>query len=180
MFLRPLSQLESQAVSWLWPGRLALGKLAMLDGDPGLGKSLLTLDLCARLSSGRPMPDGSPGSDKKQGGRSLYRGGSIRPGGGGAALRLAAPGPAPAHDERVRSGTVVGAAAREVPALHAPGRLLRELTTEAQRHREESREKSTRGEDPAVTRLPCHPTSSLSSSLCLCASVVSPSPGILS
>jgi hypothetical protein len=61
MFLRPLSELESSDVSWLWPGRLALGKLALLDGDPGLGKSLLALDLCARLSTGRPMPDGSPG-----------------------------------------------------------------------------------------------------------------------
>src|SRR5262249_172381 len=44
--------------AWLWPGRLALGKLAMLDGDPGMGKSLLALDLCARLSTGRPLPDG--------------------------------------------------------------------------------------------------------------------------
>jgi hypothetical protein len=33
--------------------------LAILDGDPGLGKSLVTLDLCARLSTGRPFPDGS-------------------------------------------------------------------------------------------------------------------------
>jgi hypothetical protein len=32
-----------------------------LDGDPGLGKSLLTLDLAARVTTGRPMPDGSPG-----------------------------------------------------------------------------------------------------------------------
>jgi hypothetical protein len=40
--------------------RLGLGKLAILDGDPGLGKSLITLDLCARLSTGRPFPDGSP------------------------------------------------------------------------------------------------------------------------
>jgi hypothetical protein len=63
MFLRPLSELRSSEVSWLWPGRLALGKLAMLDGDPGLGKSLLALDLCARLSTGRPMPDGSPGPE---------------------------------------------------------------------------------------------------------------------
>src|SRR5207249_502452 len=38
----------------------ALGKLAMLDGDPGLGKSLVALDLCARLSTGRPLPDGTP------------------------------------------------------------------------------------------------------------------------
>jgi hypothetical protein len=31
----------------------------MLEGDPGLGKSLVALDLCARLSIGREMPDGS-------------------------------------------------------------------------------------------------------------------------
>jgi hypothetical protein len=48
-------------VTWFWPGRLALGKLAILEGDPGLGKSLFALDLCARLSTGRPLPDGSIG-----------------------------------------------------------------------------------------------------------------------
>src|SRR5437762_11065570 len=61
MDLCPISQLTPRPVTWLWPGRLALGKLAMLDGDPGLGKSLLALDLCARLSTGRPFPDGSSG-----------------------------------------------------------------------------------------------------------------------
>ncbi len=54
--VRPLSKIRPRDVAWLWPGRLALGKLAILDGDPGLGKSLLTLDLCARLSTGRPFP----------------------------------------------------------------------------------------------------------------------------
>jgi hypothetical protein len=58
--LQPASQLEPQPIDWFWPGRLAFGKLAIFDGDPGLGKSLLTLDLCARLSTGRPFPDGSP------------------------------------------------------------------------------------------------------------------------
>ena len=57
----PISRVVQRPLSWLWPGRLALGKLALLDGDPGLGKSLVTLDLCARLSTGRPFPDGSPG-----------------------------------------------------------------------------------------------------------------------
>src|SRR3954468_6184115 len=61
MHLRPISELTPRPFAWLWEGRLALGKLAMLDGDPGLGKSLLALDLCARLSTGRPFPDGSPG-----------------------------------------------------------------------------------------------------------------------
>jgi hypothetical protein len=58
---QPISQCVTQPVQWLWPGRLALGKLAMLDGDPDLGKSLLTLDLCARLTRGLPFPDGAQG-----------------------------------------------------------------------------------------------------------------------
>src|SRR5271165_4498113 len=61
MRIRRISEVVPQPCSWLWPGRLAFGKLAIVDGDPGLGKSLLTLDLCARVSTGRPMPDGSAG-----------------------------------------------------------------------------------------------------------------------
>jgi AAA domain len=59
MPIQPISQLTTRTITWLWPGRLALGKLAILEGDPGLGKSLVTLDLCARLSTGRAFPDGS-------------------------------------------------------------------------------------------------------------------------
>jgi hypothetical protein len=55
----PYGQIASRGMDWLWPGRLALGKLAILEGDPGLGKSYLALDLCARLSTGQPWPDGS-------------------------------------------------------------------------------------------------------------------------
>ncbi len=52
-----MSDVAPEAVSWLWPGRFPLGKLALLVGDPGLGKSFLTLDLAARLSRGTPWPD---------------------------------------------------------------------------------------------------------------------------
>ncbi len=55
-----LGRVQASQVRWLWPGRVPLGKLTILDGDPGLGKSALTLDLAARLSAGRPMPDGLP------------------------------------------------------------------------------------------------------------------------
>jgi hypothetical protein len=58
-----IGQIQSRSLDWLWPGRLALGKLAILDGDPGLGKSLVTLDLCARLSRGRPFPDNPTAPD---------------------------------------------------------------------------------------------------------------------
>ena len=50
----------AKPVEWLWPRYLARGKLALLDGDPEMGKSLVTLDLMARLSREAPLPDGSP------------------------------------------------------------------------------------------------------------------------
>ncbi|MBI3410365.1 MAG: AAA family ATPase [Planctomycetes bacterium] len=55
-----LSTVTPSAVSWLWPGRIPLGKLSILDGDPGLGKSVLSLDLAARVSQGIAMPCGAP------------------------------------------------------------------------------------------------------------------------
>jgi hypothetical protein len=55
-----LRDLAPRSLDWVWPGRLARGKLCLLDGDPGQGKSLLTLDLCARLTRGDPFPDGAP------------------------------------------------------------------------------------------------------------------------
>jgi hypothetical protein len=55
------NQVVAHSVSWLWPERIPLGKLVLMDGDPDLGKSLVALDLCARLSTGRPFPDGRPG-----------------------------------------------------------------------------------------------------------------------
>ena len=54
-----MSNVEEQAVRWLWPNRIALGKLNMLAGDPGLGKSFITCDLAARVSTGSPWPDGA-------------------------------------------------------------------------------------------------------------------------
>src|SRR6266700_2285011 len=56
-----LSQVETQEVHWLWDKHLPLGKITLLDGDPGMGKSLLAINLAARVSSGLPMPDGTPG-----------------------------------------------------------------------------------------------------------------------
>jgi hypothetical protein len=54
-----VSDVETERLAWLWRGWLALGKLSVLDGDPGLGKSATTLDIAARVSTGRPFPDGS-------------------------------------------------------------------------------------------------------------------------
>jgi hypothetical protein len=54
-----LADVQPERVRWLWPQRIPLGKVTILDGDPGLGKSALTLDLAARVSRGWAMPDGS-------------------------------------------------------------------------------------------------------------------------
>ena len=59
MELIPLSEYKPESIEWLWPGRLALGSLTMLDGDPGIGKSLITLDLCARVTR-LPFPPCPP------------------------------------------------------------------------------------------------------------------------
>jgi putative DNA primase/helicase len=45
-------------VEWLWSGRIALGKLSVIAGDPGLGKSLLAAFLAATVSTGREWPCG--------------------------------------------------------------------------------------------------------------------------
>ena len=46
-------------VQWLWEPYIALGTLCMLDGDPGIGKSLLMLQIAANISQGLPFPDQS-------------------------------------------------------------------------------------------------------------------------
>ncbi|MCI0484967.1 MAG: AAA family ATPase [candidate division NC10 bacterium] len=45
-------------LTFLWPGRFVQGNLNILVGDPGTGKSFLTLDMIARVSRGAPWPDG--------------------------------------------------------------------------------------------------------------------------
>jgi putative DNA primase/helicase len=61
--VRSVSELTPRHVEWLWPLRLARGKLALLEGDPGLGKSVVALDLVARPSTGRPWPDGGAAAE---------------------------------------------------------------------------------------------------------------------
>ena len=54
------SEVRPESVRWWWRGRLAMGKLTVLEGEPDLGKSSILIDLGARVSTGRPMPDGTP------------------------------------------------------------------------------------------------------------------------
>ena len=60
LHLVPLSQLAERSVSWLWRGWMPMGHLTILDGDPGMGKTLLTLDMCARVTTGKAFPGDIP------------------------------------------------------------------------------------------------------------------------
>jgi hypothetical protein len=62
MQVTQLGGVMKSAVSWLWKGWLPRGKLVVCDGDPDVGKSTMLLDLAARISTGRNMPDDSPGN----------------------------------------------------------------------------------------------------------------------
>jgi hypothetical protein len=50
-----LSEVEPERVTWLAPGVLPLGKVVLLEGDPGTSKSTLTLDIAARITRGQAI-----------------------------------------------------------------------------------------------------------------------------
>jgi hypothetical protein len=54
-----LADVEPRPVSWLWPERIPAGRITLLVGRPGEGKSFLTTDATARVTTGTPWPDGS-------------------------------------------------------------------------------------------------------------------------
>jgi len=59
--LRPiLTKLETvtpEKIDWLWGNRIPLGKLTLIVGDPGHGKSYLCLYLAAHVTTGKLWPD---------------------------------------------------------------------------------------------------------------------------
>jgi hypothetical protein len=59
LITRKLSDVAPEQVTWLWEGWLPRGKLSLLGGHPGDGKSTLTTALAATLSTGGAWPDGS-------------------------------------------------------------------------------------------------------------------------
>jgi RecA-family ATPase len=53
-----MSDVTAEKIEWLWQDRIPLGKLTVLDSDPGLGKSVITMDLAARVTNGASFPNG--------------------------------------------------------------------------------------------------------------------------
>lgn len=52
------ADIKAQAITWLWEGWLPAGKLTILAGSAGTGKTTLALALAAVLTSGARWPDG--------------------------------------------------------------------------------------------------------------------------
>ncbi len=55
-----LGDVQAEDVKWLWFPRIPLGKLTLLEGDPGLGKSYLAFAIAAGVAAGRGLPDSDP------------------------------------------------------------------------------------------------------------------------
>lgn len=53
------TSIKPTPIHWLWHGWLARGKLAMLAGQPGVGKTTIALALAACVTTGKPFPDGT-------------------------------------------------------------------------------------------------------------------------
>jgi putative DNA primase/helicase len=54
------SNLKPGPISWLWNGWLAAGKMHVLGGAPGTGKTTICMALAAVVTSGGRWPDGTP------------------------------------------------------------------------------------------------------------------------
>lgn len=52
-----LADVEELPLDWLWPPYMAYGHIILVDGDPGIGKSLFTLFLASRVTKGDPLLD---------------------------------------------------------------------------------------------------------------------------
>lgn len=52
------SSVEKSNIEWLWYPYIPCGKITILQGDPGGGKSTMIMDLIGRLTTGRKLLDG--------------------------------------------------------------------------------------------------------------------------
>lgn len=57
--MRKLSSYTARPVAWLWNQRIPLGKITVLGGDGGEGKSFVTMAIAAAVTTGATLPGGS-------------------------------------------------------------------------------------------------------------------------
>ena len=54
-----MSEIEAQEIKWLWYPFIPYGKLTIVQGDPGDGKTTMILNLAAQLTKGKCFEEGS-------------------------------------------------------------------------------------------------------------------------
>jgi hypothetical protein len=59
MVMIPLSHIAPEPVHWLWHPYIPYGKITMLEGDPGQGKTFLMLAIAAAVTRGESLPNQS-------------------------------------------------------------------------------------------------------------------------
>jgi len=57
-----MSDIQPEPVSWLWEPYIPLGKITIVQGDPGDGKTTLMLAIAAAVTNGEALPNGFPGT----------------------------------------------------------------------------------------------------------------------
>ncbi len=55
--LTRFEDIEERKLEWLWPGRIPIGKLTVIAGEPGLGKSLVTIAIASAITNQARWPD---------------------------------------------------------------------------------------------------------------------------
>lgn len=50
---------SAKKVEWLWYPYIPYGKITIVQGDPGEGKSTMMIQIAALITNGKLMPDGS-------------------------------------------------------------------------------------------------------------------------
>lgn len=53
----PLSDIDPKPIEWIWKSRIPRGIMTVVEGDGGVGKSSLSLEIASALSVGRRLPE---------------------------------------------------------------------------------------------------------------------------
>ena len=60
-YLKTFSDIPLQDIKWLWNGVIPLNKISIIAGDPGVGKSQISLYIAAQISTGKSFFNGGTG-----------------------------------------------------------------------------------------------------------------------
>jgi len=58
--LRRMADVKAESVNWLWQSYIPRGKVTLLEGDPGIGKSWVSLAIATAVTLGKGLPGQEP------------------------------------------------------------------------------------------------------------------------